>query len=126
MRGVPHHMLDVAEPNDPYSVAQFQRGAYGAIDGILSRGKLPFLVGGTGLYLRAVTEGFVFTGTSPDPWRTRPPRSSTPSIRPRPGAPSPAGRNTTATGSSAPWKSSPPGRKGPLPPVPGMTACCWG
>ena len=67
MRGVPHHMLDVAEPNDPYSVAQFQRGAYGAIDGILSRGKLPFLVGGTGLYLRAVTEGFVFTDTSPDP-----------------------------------------------------------
>lgn len=57
MRGVPHHMLDVAEPNAPYSVAQFQRGAYGAIDGILSRGKLPFLVGGTGLYLRAVTEG---------------------------------------------------------------------
>ena len=45
--------LDGGVGNDPYSVAQFQRGAYGAIDGILSRGKLPFLVGGTGLYLRA-------------------------------------------------------------------------
>ena len=67
MRGVPHHMLDVADPNEPYSVAQFQRGAYGAIDGILERGKRPFLVGGTGLYVRAVTEGFVFTGTAPDP-----------------------------------------------------------
>lgn len=67
MRGVPHHMLDVADPNEPYSVAQFQRGAYGAIDGILARGKRPFLVGGTGLYVRAVTEGFVFTDTAPDP-----------------------------------------------------------
>ena len=67
MRGVPHHMLDVVEPNQPYSVAEFQRGAYQAIDGILTRGKVPFLVGGTGLYLRAVTEGFVFTDTGPDP-----------------------------------------------------------
>ena len=65
--GVPHHMLDVVEPNQPYSVAEFQRGAYQAIDGILTRGKVPFLVGGTGLYLRAVTEGFVFTDTGPDP-----------------------------------------------------------
>jgi len=66
-KGVPHHMLDVAEPNQPYSVAEFQRGAYEAIDGICARGRLPFLVGGTGLYLRAVTEGFVFSQAGPVP-----------------------------------------------------------
>ena len=67
MEGVPHHMLDVVEPNQPYSVADFQAGAYAAIDDILSRGKTPFLVGGTGLYVRAVTEGFTFTDARPDP-----------------------------------------------------------
>ena len=67
MEGVPHHMLDVVEPNQPYSVAEFQAGAYAAIDGILSRGNTPFLVGGTGLYVRAVTEGFTFTDARPDP-----------------------------------------------------------
>ena len=41
--------------------------AYAAIDGILARGKVPFLVGGTGLYVRAVTEGFTFTDARPDP-----------------------------------------------------------
>ena len=67
MEGVPHHMLDVVEPNQPYSVAEFQAGAYAAIDGILARGNPPFLVGGTGLYVRAVTEGFTFTDARPDP-----------------------------------------------------------
>ena len=67
MEGVPHHMLDVVEPNQPYSVADFQAGAYAAVDDILARGKTPFLVGGTGLYVRAVTEGFTFTDARPDP-----------------------------------------------------------
>ena len=67
MEGVPHHMLDVVAPNQPYSVADFQEGAYAAIDGILARGKVPFLVGGSGLYVRAVTEGFAFTDATPDP-----------------------------------------------------------
>ena len=67
MEGVPHHMLDVVEPNQPYSVADFQAGAYAAIDDILTRGRTPFLVGGTGLYVRAVTEGFTFTDARPDP-----------------------------------------------------------
>ena len=67
MGGIPHHMLDVVEPNQPYSVADFQAGAYAAIDDILARGKAPFLVGGTGLYVRAVTEGFTFTDARPDP-----------------------------------------------------------
>lgn len=67
MEGVPHHMLDVVEPNQPYSAADFQRGAYAAIDAIHARGCQPFLVGGTGLYLRCVTEGFVFSDAPPDP-----------------------------------------------------------
>ncbi len=67
MEGVPHHMLDVLEPGEVYSVAQFQQGAYEAVDGILARGRLPFLVGGTGLYVRAVAEGYVFHAAPPDP-----------------------------------------------------------
>ena len=67
MGGIAHHMLDVVEPNQPYSVADFQAGAYAAIDDILARGRRPFLVGGTGLYVRAVTEGFTFTDARPDP-----------------------------------------------------------
>ena len=67
MEGVPHHMLDVVEPGESYSVAQFQQGAYAAIDDILERGKVPFLVGGTGLYVRSVTEGYVFHAAPPDP-----------------------------------------------------------
>ena len=67
MEGVPHHLLDVAEPGADYSVADFQQQAYAAIDGIRARGRLPFLVGCTGLYLRAVTEGFAFSDAPPDP-----------------------------------------------------------
>ena len=67
MEGVPHHMLDVVEPGQPYSVADFQPAAYAAIDDVRSRGKTPILVGGTGLYVRAVTEGFQFSDSKPDP-----------------------------------------------------------
>jgi len=67
MEGVPHHMLDVVDPGEPYSVAQFQQGAYAAIAAILARGNTPFLVGGTGLYLRAVAEGYIFHEAPPDP-----------------------------------------------------------
>ena len=82
MEGVPHHMLDVADPGEMYSVADFQAGAYAAIDGILSRGKVPFLVGGTGLYLRSVTEGFVFSDAPPDPaLREKLEALSTPELR---------------------------------------------
>lgn len=67
MKGVPHHLLDVVDPNESYSVAQFQRDAYAAIDDILARGKVPLLVGGTGLYVRAVAEGYTFRDSVPDP-----------------------------------------------------------
>ncbi|MBP5726183.1 MAG: tRNA dimethylallyltransferase, partial [Clostridia bacterium] len=51
MNGVPHHLLDVRKPGEFFSMADFQRLAYEAVDGILERGHMPFLVGGTGLYV---------------------------------------------------------------------------
>ena len=65
-RGVPHHLIDVCEPGEFFSMHDFQRLAYEAIDGILARGKLPFLVGGTGLYVACVTEGYVMSDNPPD------------------------------------------------------------
>ncbi len=66
MKGVPHHLLDVCEPGEFFSMADFQRFAYTAIDGILSRGAVPFLVGGTGLYVDAVADGYELSDKSPD------------------------------------------------------------
>ena len=65
-RGVPHHLIDVCEPGDFFSMHDFQRLAYAAIDGIAGRGRLPFLVGGTGLYVASVTEGYVMSEAAPD------------------------------------------------------------
>ena len=67
MRGVPHHLLDIREPGEFFSMAAFQRLAYEAIDGILSRGRVPFLVGGTGLYVDAVADGYELSDRPPDP-----------------------------------------------------------
>lgn len=55
-----HHLIDIIEPNEKFSSAQFQKLAYKSINDILARNKTPFLVGGTGLYSRAVVEGFPF------------------------------------------------------------------
>ena len=55
--GVPHHLLDMRQPWQPYSAAEFAVDARVAIEGILARGKLPVLAGGTGLYFRALLEG---------------------------------------------------------------------
>ena len=55
---VTHHLIDAVEPDEPLGLAQFQTMAYAAIDGILARGHVPFLVGGTGQYVRAVVEGW--------------------------------------------------------------------
>ncbi len=65
-RGVPHHLLDVCEPNDFFSMADFQNLAYRAIDSILARGRVPFLVGGTGLYVASVTEGYQLSDRVPN------------------------------------------------------------
>lgn len=57
---VVHHLLDVKNPNEKYSLAEYQKSAYKSINDILARKKTPFLVGGTGLYSRAVVEGYNF------------------------------------------------------------------
>jgi len=65
-RGIPHHLLDEVEPNEEFSAAQFLLRAVPIIEGIAARGKLPILVGGTGLYLRALRKGlFEGPGRSP-------------------------------------------------------------
>ena len=55
--GVPHHLLDIREPWQPYSAAEFADDARLAIDGIVARGRLPVLAGGTGLYFQALLRG---------------------------------------------------------------------
>ena len=66
MQGVPHHLIDVCEPGTFFSMADFQRLAYEAADGILARGHSPFLVGGTGLYVDAVADGYTLSAIQPD------------------------------------------------------------
>jgi tRNA dimethylallyltransferase len=56
-RGIPHHLIDIANPTDEYTAAQFARDAASAVSDIHARGKLPILVGGTGFYYRALTRG---------------------------------------------------------------------
>ena len=63
--GVPHHLIDVADPTEEYSAARYAREAAAAIRDITARGRLPILVGGTGLYYRALTRGF-FPGPGRD------------------------------------------------------------
>ena len=66
MQGVAHHLIDVAEPGAFFSMRDFQRLAYEALDDIVARGRPPFLVGGTGLYCASVTEGYVLSDVVPD------------------------------------------------------------
>ena len=66
MQGVRHHLIDIAEPNEFFSMHDFQRLAYEAVDDVRARGRMPFLVGGTGLYVASVTEGYVMSDTEPD------------------------------------------------------------
>lgn len=63
---VRHHLIDVADPDEDFHLARFQAMAYAAIDDILSRSKVPFLVGGTGQYIRAVVEGWQVPPVPPD------------------------------------------------------------
>lgn len=53
-QGIPHHLIDIKDPGESFSVAEFQRLAREKIDEITSRGKLPMIVGGTGLYIQAL------------------------------------------------------------------------
>ena len=64
--GVAHHLLDVLEVSDEASVAAYQRDARAAVDDVLGRGRVPVVVGGSGLYVRALLEPLEFPGTDPD------------------------------------------------------------
>lgn len=61
--GIPHHLLDFLDPAEPFTVAQFQTLAQKAIQDIQSRGKIPIVVGGTGLYIRSLIDPFDFAET---------------------------------------------------------------
>jgi tRNA dimethylallyltransferase len=65
-QGVPHHLLDIWDITRAASVAEYQRLARAAIDDIVARGRVPLLVGGSGLYVRAVLDDLVFPGTDPE------------------------------------------------------------
>lgn len=64
---VPHHLLNIVDPDQVLTLAEYQRLAYAAIDDILARGRLPLLVGGTGQYVRAVLEGWHIPEVAPQP-----------------------------------------------------------
>ncbi|WP_300385927.1 tRNA (adenosine(37)-N6)-dimethylallyltransferase MiaA [Clostridium sp.] len=66
MKGIPHHMIDVVEPNEAFSVSDYKDLALDAIKDILKRGKLPILTGGTGLYINALTCDMSFTDAEQD------------------------------------------------------------
>ncbi len=66
MQGIPHHLLDVKDPHAQFSVAEFQQRVDGLIAEISARGRLPILVGGTGLYIRAVLREYTFAELDTD------------------------------------------------------------
>jgi tRNA dimethylallyltransferase len=68
-RSVPHHLIDVVEPDETFTLADYQQRAYATIDAIHARGKIPLLVGGAGLYVRAVLEGLSIPRVEPNPAR---------------------------------------------------------
>jgi tRNA dimethylallyltransferase len=65
-QGVAHHLIDLVEPTEDFTLADFQDRAYEAINQVLGRGALPLLVGGTGLYVRAVVDGVHLPRVAPD------------------------------------------------------------
>lgn len=65
--GVPHHLINVRNPNQPHSLSQFKQDAIKAINSILKRGKTPFLVGGTGQYIAAIVQNWQIPEVKPNP-----------------------------------------------------------
>lgn len=66
MQGVPHHMIDIADPTENYSVSRYAAEAAACVDDILARGKLPVVVGGTGLYIDSLIAGRTFADGTAD------------------------------------------------------------
>lgn len=63
---IPYHLIDVVSPKAEFNLAKYQKLAYRAIDDILSRNKLPFLAGGSGLYLQTIIDGYNLSSVKPD------------------------------------------------------------
>ncbi len=70
MKGIPHYLLDVVSPKRKFTVAQYRKLALKTIEKIQKKGKIPFLVGGTWFYIRAVVDGLVIPEVPPD-WKLR-------------------------------------------------------
>ncbi|MFH1534345.1 MAG: tRNA (adenosine(37)-N6)-dimethylallyltransferase MiaA [Nitrospirota bacterium] len=65
-KGIPHHMLAIRKPDEPFTLAQYKEMALEIIDGIYERGHVPILAGGTGLYVSAITEGYDVPRAAPN------------------------------------------------------------
>jgi len=63
---VPHHLVDIVDPDEKLTLARYQDLAYAAIEDVLARGRVPLLVGGTGLYIKAVVEGWSIPRVKPN------------------------------------------------------------
>jgi tRNA dimethylallyltransferase len=70
-RGIPHHLVDLVEPEEIFTAGDYRRHALTALEGIRSRGKLPIITAGTGLYLRALLEGLADAPTRSEELRER-------------------------------------------------------
>lgn len=60
MRGIPHHLLDIRNPNEDFSVEEFQKLAFEKIEDILSRNKVPIICGGTGFFIQSIVDNIIF------------------------------------------------------------------
>ncbi len=69
-RGIPHHMIDIVDPDEEFSVAQFKSAAEACIKEIIGRGKIPVIAGGTGLYINSLVYNISFSDTISD-WNYR-------------------------------------------------------
>ncbi|NLX64917.1 MAG: tRNA (adenosine(37)-N6)-dimethylallyltransferase MiaA [Clostridiaceae bacterium] len=69
-RGIPHHLIDIVDPDEEYSVAQFKEDALACIKDIIKRGKTPIVAGGTGLYINSLVYNITFSETISD-WEYR-------------------------------------------------------
>jgi tRNA dimethylallyltransferase len=66
LKGIPHYLIDIISPNEDFNVAMYKQEAIKKIDQIIERGKLPFLVGGTGLYIKSIVENLDFPKVKAD------------------------------------------------------------
>ena len=66
MQGIRHHLIDIIKPDEPYTVADFQRDAFGLIDRLNTQGIVPIIAGGTGLYINALVYDLTFSGIKGD------------------------------------------------------------